>query len=111
MNLGDSFFTPFLLVTVLQLEHPNRSNWPLFLQQCFFAAAFGSIYFFFLPESSCDQQDQGRLCRSREFNTRAYTHAALQLAASLSRSEMTPHFHKGIRNSLDFLSQLIIVWV
>lgn len=52
--------------------------------------------------------------RQAELNTRAYARAAFrlcQLAASLSRSEMTPHFHKGIRNSLDFLSQLIIVWV
>lgn len=38
MSLGDSFFT-ILLFTVLQLEHLNLSNWPLFLQPCFFAAA------------------------------------------------------------------------
>lgn len=52
--------------------------------------------------------------RQAELNARADARAAFrlcQLAASLSRSEMTPHFHKGIRNSLDFLSQLIIVWV
>lgn len=42
MSLGDSFFT-ILLFTVLQLEHLNLSNWPLFLQPCFFDAAFEII--------------------------------------------------------------------
>lgn len=38
------------------------------------------------------------------------THSPFSVLAttSVNRSEMTPYFHKYIRNSLDFLSQLII---
>lgn len=63
------------------------------------------------------EQDQCQGLRKTHTHTHAlaqaplFSRGRLPPAASLNISEMTPHFHKGIRNSLDFLSQLIIAWV
>lgn len=107
MSLGGSFFT-ILLFTVLQLEHLNLSNWPLF----FYSRVFVCFFLFFLllylrqsivwPEFFCERSrsqldqlepvhtfsrigvDAVRKQRQAEFNTRAYTptHTHTQLFSS-----------------------------
>lgn len=51
------------------------------------------------------------LRREEEETQPAPSPSSVLPTASINRSEMTPHFHRCIRNSLDFLSQLIIVSV